>query len=402
MKHRSRLIALLMALPLCALAWFLWTNIEMRATQVAVPLGEDALRNPFYAATRLTRELGAQVQWRRVLGELPSTDAAIVLGSWHWSLIDSRRQALERWVEAGGRLVVTASLIDGGPFAAWSGVRAVDPEESKAETDTNKTAPAESSGLPAWLRNDERCEIMAADGKVPVKPPANSSWNVCGYHAHSALQSETRPLWSLENAQGLQLVSVRKGRGRVTVVNLNPFSYRELLRGQNARLLAAALALGERDTVLFLSANEATSLLALMWRYGAPTILLLLATLALWLWRGGVRFGPPLAVANTARRSLAEQIVGTSRFLYHHGGAASLHAAVRKSVERLAALRAPGFRGMTDDARIDAVARATGIDYRRVHAAMTWTPDTRQPDLPTALMCLEACRRIMTGALRQR
>jgi hypothetical protein len=57
---------------------------------------------------------------------------------------------------------------------------------------------------------------------------------------------------------------------------------------------------------------------------------------------------------------------------------------------------------MTENARIDTVARESGIDYRRVQAAMSWTPDTRQPDLPIALMCLEACRRILHGASRRR
>ena len=40
----------------------------------------------------------------------PSTAAVVVLSTWGWDIDDARRAELERWVEAGGRLVVDAAL----------------------------------------------------------------------------------------------------------------------------------------------------------------------------------------------------------------------------------------------------------------------------------------------------
>ena len=47
---------------------------------------------------------------RESLGDT-STDAVVVLSTWGWDINDARRAELERWVEAGGRLVVDAALI---------------------------------------------------------------------------------------------------------------------------------------------------------------------------------------------------------------------------------------------------------------------------------------------------
>ena len=70
----------------------------------------------------------------------------------------------------------------------------------------------------------------------------------------------------------------------------------------------------------FLSEEEHSSILALMWYLGWPVVLLALALIALALWRNSVRFGPLVAVPEQARRSLAEQIRGTGLFVIRFGG----------------------------------------------------------------------------------
>ena len=47
----------------------------------------------------------------------------MVLSTWGWDIDHARRAELERWVEAGGRLVVDAALISGSDaFEQWSGI----------------------------------------------------------------------------------------------------------------------------------------------------------------------------------------------------------------------------------------------------------------------------------------
>ena len=94
-----------------------WVDVK-----VPIPLKGEALTNPFYAAQRLATALGGRNAWDRVWSS-PSPDAVVVLSSWHWDLSAGRRQAVERWVEAGGRLVVDETLAGNlDTFEKWSGI----------------------------------------------------------------------------------------------------------------------------------------------------------------------------------------------------------------------------------------------------------------------------------------
>ena len=86
--------------------------------------------------------------------------------------------------------------------------------------------------------------------------------------------------------------------------------------------------------------------MSLTWRFGAPAVLLLLAAVALGLWRSGTRFGPRVAVTQTARRSLAEQIRGTGQFALRFGGGEALHAATLRALRDAAIRRVPSYDAM--------------------------------------------------------
>ena len=127
---------------------------------------------------------------------------------------------------------------------------------------------------------------------------------------------------------------VTVGRGLVTVINGTPFQFSQLLAGDHGWLFVAATELRPADEVHFLTENDHPSLLTLMWRYGAPAIVLALVAIGLALWRTSTRFGPLAEPQSTARRSLAEQIRGTGQFALRHGDGESLHeAAVRALTE---------------------------------------------------------------------
>ena len=73
------------------IAWIANNTYWDEITVPTFPRGEAA-SNPFYAAERLTQELGASSEWRRTLGELPQADAVMLLTHWNWDLIENRRQ----------------------------------------------------------------------------------------------------------------------------------------------------------------------------------------------------------------------------------------------------------------------------------------------------------------------
>src|SRR5687767_6284010 len=107
---RRRMVTIGAVIALAALVWWIADRTYWDEVKVPMPLKGEAAVNPFYAAQRFSERLGARTSWAQTL-ELPDTDGVIVLSSWHWSLSAPRRERLERWVEAGGRLVVDYSLV---------------------------------------------------------------------------------------------------------------------------------------------------------------------------------------------------------------------------------------------------------------------------------------------------
>jgi hypothetical protein len=336
------------------IVWVARNSYWAEVTMPLPPKGE-ALTNPFYAAQRFAEALGAHTVRDRQLGA-PRSDAVIVLSAWNWSLSHTRRQALERWVESGGRLVVDRTVIDGeDDFERWSGIVEAERERG-AGTSARRTA--------------DRCVPLREEHRSAAASPGRSTYDVCSVDEAWSLTSERNATWSLRGASGIQAIRVPVGRGSVTMINANPFRYRYLLDGDHARLLVAATQLQRADEVHFLSEDNAPWLLTLAWQHGAPVITMLCVIVALALWRGVIRFGPLAAPDHAARRSLAEQIRGTGRFALLHGGGESLHAACVRALDEAVRRRLKTYSGLGIDDRAEALASITGFNKNALAAAI--------------------------------
>jgi hypothetical protein len=364
------------------IALIIWIARNVYWVDVTVPMPPkgEALTNPFYAAQRLATELGGRSAWDRAWAS-PSTDAVVVLSSWHWDLSAGRRQAIERWVEAGGRLVVDDTLSGNlEVFEKWSGiVREYDfDEDEDADEDEDDTA---ADPMPCERFTEERAG--AADGM---------HW-VCDAGVFSFLTTKSQAEWALRNARGVQAMRVRVGRGSVTMINASPFRYRSVFDGDHGWLLVAATQFRRGDDIRFLSEEDYPSLLALLWQHAGPAVVLLLVIVALLLWRGWVRFGPMAPPPPSARRSLAEQIRGSGQFALRHGSGDSLHAAVVRALNEAVSRRVHGYAHLPPQEQTAALARLTGFERGSLAAAVHHLASRRAERLRNALALLETARR---------
>lgn len=361
-----------------ALVGWIASNTTWKPFDVEMPPKGEARINPFYVSQRLAEQLGARTQWQHSLGSAEA-DAVVVASSLNWTVIPSRRQAIERWVDNGGRLVVDGRFLGTGEFARWSGI---------------------SRDLP---ERDEESDDEDDDEGFKVPPPCRTwkddaaQFRVCGEGNWGRIPlKSTRPaIWSLQDEYGKQVIRVQHGRGTITVVSGVPFATDSLLNkdSDHARLFVAATQLRRGDRVYFVSENERPSLVALVWRYGAPVVCLATAWLALALWRGGVRFGPRIPEPEPARRSLAEQIRGTATFALRIGGGESLYEATLRAFTAAAQKRIPGFAALDSYGRAAAVARVTGLDATTLATAITAVDFRRLNELRSTIALLEAARR---------
>jgi len=365
---RGRVFTALALVAFSAFVYWMATNTSWEDVEVPMPLRGEARTNPTYAAQTLVEKLGAHATRDLVLTVPPST-SAIVLSRWTWDLSAARRDAIERWVESGGRLVVDTTVNTGDEFERWSGIG-----YHFLKSDDHD--------------DDQRCRNV--DGH-----------SLCGLEDDFSLTTTRQTQWTLRDPKvGVQVMRVPAGRGSVTIVNGDLFAYSRLFDGDHGWLLVNAAQLRRGDDVHFLSEGDYPSLLALTWQRGEPVVVLGLALLAFFLWRGAVRFGPFAPATPGARRSLAEQIRGTGQFALHHGGHESLHAACVRALEEAARRRVAGYSQLPKRARADAIAGLAGVAGKPLAAAIYNPPPRRAHDLRSAIALIETARRRLSRNVR--
>jgi hypothetical protein len=376
---------------IAAVAAYVAFNTEWETVTVPAPLGDEAQNNPFYAAEKLARSLGARPEHRYDLRSLDESTDVLVLHNWHWQLLEERRELIEAWVEAGGHLVVDNTLDDAdGIFQQWSGVNWIEPDsDAEDEEGIEERSPRQQ----AWFEYGDTCGVLSeVDSEGYVLENART-YSVCTIDKSAALDTDFTLEWGIADAEYLQAVRVNIGDGSVTVLNLMPFGNRNFTNVDHGRLFVAATQLKRGTHIVFLSESAHPSLLNLIWMYGAPVVVLTLIALAATLWRISVRFGPLAPEPHRARRSLADQIRGTGRFAIRLGDGRALHVAAVRALEEAARRKIAHYDKLPQPNRIAAIVAATRLDADALANAINQTGPRRTADLVRTIALLENARR---------
>ena len=184
---KQKHVALLFVIGLAFLAVWVARNTYWDEVDFPTAPKGEAARNPFYATQRFAEELGARTAWDRVL-TVPSPGSVIVLSSWNWNVNQTRRSALERWVESGGRLVLDSELTgDAADFEEWSGiVREYSDEDESADTDANQAAHAGQLPHPCHQLKEQKGDSIGT----------RQYW-FCDFDEESFLSTERTAEWTL-------------------------------------------------------------------------------------------------------------------------------------------------------------------------------------------------------------
>jgi len=380
---RAHLIGALITVGLLGLFAWVAANTYWDTERVPGILRGPALTDPYYAAGRYAALLGARLErLEDPLASLPGARAVLWLSDLNLDFEPERRVQLERWVAAGGHLVLdlTVTLSD-RELARWTGLRQQFISRQRDE------ATADDAGAAA----------------PPPRPPVQPCMRYAPRHAATAdgdflpsarLRTARRPDFDLGDADGLQVVRVPLGRGSVTLLNARePFDNRGLLQGDHARLFATVMRLHPGAVVWLIRGGERLTLAGLLLQRGAAVLLLLGAALALLLWRAAVRFGPVLPAPPPLRRSLRAQIAGTAEFLRSHGASAALWQASAQALEAAIRHRVPGYGRLRPEEQAATLARLTGLPqgelFESLHGAGRAGPD----NLARRVALLERARR---------
>jgi hypothetical protein len=406
---QARLLLLLTAVVLAAIATWLVQAIEWVDVDARRPPSAEARRDRYYAVKALARRLGATVVSPQSLVALPPSGAVLVLGSAHWNLFPEREAALRAWVEAGGRLVLDSNR-GGARMPSWFPLRAVSPSRAASApggaSAASAAAPAASDAAPdppdpadAIARMMEApqppCRLYAESDSSEPAYGAPRMYRICAFTVDVVRGGRDRR-WHVDDGIGPRALRAGFGQGSVTLSAFFGLLRNDSIgREDNALAIVALLGLRRGDEIWFVAEEARPPLLLWLWDSARAAIVLGLVALAFALWRVLPRFGPVRADAPPHRRSTAEQIRRTAGFIAAGDGAA-LHRAALHALETTAARTLRGFDARAHVAeRAAVIAAAAAIDAAELSAAMR-PPAARS--LAGAIATLERARRRLAVA----
>ena len=377
--NRNLIVGVVVVLLLGGLAYWLasishWEEVDVPRT----PKGE-AVSNPFYSLQHLSESLGASTQLRHEIVSMPPPGSVIVLDFWNWDMIPERRQRLEQWVSDGGRLVANLAQLHEEGFRKWSGINQL--EESSEPKVKHRSTPL---GADPCGTNERLLTSVTEPG---------TQFDTFGF-VPTGVSTTRKSTWRLRDEDGsTQALRIPIGRGSVTLLSALIPSNRSVLCGDYGLLFAAATQVHRGDTITFLTEGKGSSLLGLIWQYGAPVVALAGVWIALWLWRSGVRFGPLVAPTESARRSLAEQIRGTGQFTLRFGGGAALYAATVRALNEVASRHILHYERLSVSERVSALEKATRLSATDLTRALEDRDARSRKEIRKTIAFLEAARR---------
>lgn len=366
--RRALAIGLVVAL-LAGLA-ALWASRNLERVEEEVELGYrgPARTNPYLAAQRLFARLGVPTATGRA-GTLPPPGHVLLLLGPRRPMTRDRSSETLSWVAGGGHLVLTAPGGDvADPLLQALGL-GVTASSGTGDEPVDAAAPGEPS----------------APVRVPLSPRLTDA-------AGGALRT-------VASARGIFLVTKRHGLGTVTVLSDSEFLTNRTIGDEAHARVAWSLLTGPGGkppggaSIVF--RDEMPSLLSLLLAHAWAAAVAGAALLALLLWQGAARFGPPVPDPPVDRRSLREHLDASAAWLFRRGQAATLVDAARESFFRRLEVRQPAWARLPRKELITRLAGRAGVPLGRLDRALHGPVGADPQSFVTTVQTIEAVRRCL-------
>jgi hypothetical protein len=391
---RERAINGFVLAVLIAIGVWIARNTYWEDVSVPVPPRGAAVDNPLYGLERLAAVLNVRTREVVSLPPLPPQGAVLLAGGGPPPVLTSERlPAIERWVEAGGRLAVPSEVMRANKdLQAWTSIAPV-PLRAAPKDAGGTAANRQPRGNATAFIGLAGCKdlAVAADGR-----PTGATLKICGIWLGPGFTSLKSPAWSLGDLDALYSLRVPMGRGSVTVIaSAALYETQTVLKNDHAKIFFGATDLARGDELWIYRPAHAEPLLALLWRLAAPAILCCGLAIALWIWRNLPRFGPPAPAAVVARRSLAEQLRANASFSWRTRRLGALYTAARRGLEETARREIVAYERMPSAERIASIAARCGLSSDALRSAFAAAGDGTADAQLAAINALEQARRLL-------
>lgn len=370
-----RIFVIGVALALALVAYVIFGVIGFEEFEDDVGYRGAARENPMLAAERTLERLGREVETANYLGELPTTDALLVLRQSGRFLSPVDVERLLGWVEAGGHLAV---LLPGEDFESAI--------ENDLEEERFSHPLLDALQLDVRLDADAEREVQVELGRGLRRIEFDGRLTFADPNALSDIDTGDPML--------ARVLGLEHGYGRIMLFADDDWVLNADFGELDHPYVLDDLASfdGERREVRFVLGERPPGLLALLWEHGWPAISAASVLLALALGRRAFVAGPRLGELPRERRDFSEHVRASGEFLWRSRQAQRLLAAPRAELRcRIGVVRAEWLAH--DEAALARVlAEQSGLGVARVRTALA-ARDVDKAQFTEVVRDLETVRR---------
>ena len=391
-----------------------FSSCEKRTVDFTRGYHGEAARNKYLAGERLLERMGTSVRSfadLSGLSELPPADATLILPTERKTLDASRSEALLRWVESGGHLVIVSWQLFDDPEREADlvldpiGVRQYLNAEEEGEDEAPSVEPDEPPLLEApespaikTSASDEDAEEPEPEVALAEFPDRETPLEVefdPEFRFELSPDAETSRVFAVADSNGTHLVTLQHGQGLVTALTDDYFLAQPTIGDfDHAELLYRLAHWGGRSGPVWIFYGDAyPGAAALLWRHGWMVVVTAAFALALWLWSASRRFGPLAPDPTRERRELMEHVRAAGLFQWRRGAAPALLAAVREAVLARVRERHPSFTSLDPAQQAERLAQLADLPRARVSAALAFQTDSEAGRFAKDVAVLEKIRR---------
>ena len=405
--------------------------------------GEAAV-NPYLALEKLLVEQDARVTPLRSIAALDkqlagSSSRVLILADRRLPyMTPARVAAIERWVDAGGHLIVEAETphLDDPLLMRWSLDRKrlvwqrgqmVEAERKRPikNSPTNTHETDESEAVPDDADAEEEVLVEPAPnggrrsrGASPFSlnqtlPPLQNMSRVtlsdgmtfrarfAAYQnlvvSPTASGRQIDPAVLIRDQNGGRIAEIPMGRGRVTAIsNFDFIAWKSLSSDDHAELIWHLVNQSreqEAPTVAMLTRPISTGFGDWLGANAWMVLISLAALIAVWIWHVLPRFGPLMPATAPSRRSLGEHIRAAGGWLARRAEWSALIEPVRARFWSRLMIRHPRAASMTLAERLQLAASLTGRSLADINRLLT-------ADILSRRDCLGAIKALMAATAR--
>jgi hypothetical protein len=346
-------LALLVVLALAGLGgyWF-YLNFSLVEEEVDSGFPAAARQNPLLAAERFLAANLRHAKSQPSLGELPPTDATLIMPGDRFDVGPERAARLLDWVRAGGHLVVSAETV-------WS-------EEERRRQD--------------WLLaplgiDSDHTDAVTEDARQPLDVDLAEADDFMQVHLsrnHLLIAGEkVRPYATLGSEYGDHVLRYRLGKGVLTVLSDADFLENRLIgENDNAALLWHLVSVRPQGEIRLVYSGDMPPLWKWIWQNAWTVVLSFGVLLTAWLIARGRRFGPLLPSPSLQRRRLLDHVHASGLFFWRTGHHEKLLHGARDTLHRDLLLQHPGLAVRTKTEQAAKLAALSGYSEDDVFRAM--------------------------------